>query len=398
MTKQTNCSAFAPTGALMGFVSLGLLAGVALVGGCQPSGGVSASGPYILFNQRVIEGSYYDGLDLDDPDAVFATIFAALPDEVLVYPTENYYYFIMYAGGYQIWGNIRLPAGERDAGLLSFGYFEFHEFPIGATDEKDVSHSKFFSQRDGLIIDRVDAFTYNVRYKGKSVTFRFKELPQTPPKTFALGKDEKFIEQTIDESGYRFFLLFNTVRNYFFWVLNEELGLPDKLEPAPARPTYGKEAETPKPASVELVAGKRSGFVFWVDKEHGNRKVLVSIRQINSRRNDYYDGPFDQLADNYVDQARVAEYMMLAAPALKGRIDKYGYYTDQPKPMRVALSAYYSYRSPSDLWMFVDRAMASDDPYQFISRRGMPTPEEVKRMQEAAEPAPTEPEPEAPQP
>ena len=33
------------------------------------------------------------GPDLDDVDAVFWYVFSRLPDEVLVYPTEHYYYY-----------------------------------------------------------------------------------------------------------------------------------------------------------------------------------------------------------------------------------------------------------------------------------------------------------------
>ena len=65
-----------------------------------------------------------------------------------------------------------------------------------------------------------------------------------------------------------------------------------------------------------------------MDEAHGDRKVLVAVRRLNISRNDYFDGPFDQLADNYADETQVAVYMQRAFPSLQGRIDKYGYYTD----------------------------------------------------------------------
>jgi len=169
-----------------------------------------------------------------------------------------------------------------------------------------------------------------------------------------ISRDEVFIQRTFDESGYRFYLLFNERSNHFLWVLNEEQGVADKLdEIAPG-----------------LLVGRRSGFAFYVDPSTGNRKVLLGVRQLNVNRNDYFDGPFDQLADNYAQETRVAEYMVRAFPALAGRIDRYGYYTDRQQPLRVALSTYFVYLARSDLVTFLERMKVQDDPLGFISRGG----------------------------
>ena len=167
---------------------------------------------------------------------------------------------------------------------------------------------------------------WRAAYRGKQVAFNLHPLEQEPPRQFELAANEKFIQRTFDESGYEFFLLFNTERNYFFWVLNEEGPVPDTFVPDPGIP--------------ELLIGNRSGFAFWVDAEHGDRKVMLAIRRLNSSRNDYYDGPFDQLADNYADETEVAKYMQLAAPGLRGRIDKYGYYTDTERPSRPSVGSW----------------------------------------------------------
>ena len=342
---------------------LGTLYAAALPSGAVAEETATETGgaPYVLLNQKLIEGSWVEGIDLNDPDEVFWTIYSRLPDEVMIYPTENYYYWIMYINGKQIWGNIRLPAGARDRGVVSFGYFEFDEFPSPGGRE-GISGAKYFTDAHGMILTKIDDFTYKARYNKKEVIFHMYKLPQDPPRQFKLGENEKFIERTLDESGMHFFLIYNTERKYFFWVLNEEFPVPDTLEPEPLI------------KSNNVLIGKRSGFVFWVDAEHDDRKVMVAIRQLNSRRNDYYDGPFDQLADNYVDEVKISDYIQEAAPSLRGRIDKYGYYTDREKPMRVALSNYYTYYSKADLIKFVDKAFEADDPYQYISRRGIPEP------------------------
>ena len=313
------------------------------------------SDSYLLFNQNVIEGLTTPPLDLADPDTVFFQVFKGLPDEVVVYPSENYYYFVLYTGERQVWGNIRLAADSRDEGLLSFGYFEFVEF--ASRSGTGINGSKIFSQADGVDVEKIDEFTYLVRAGDKEVTFHLHQLAQTPPSLFRLGDDEVFIERTFDESGYQFFLLFNERENYFFWVLNEETQLPDILEPV----------------ADDLLVGKRSGFAFWVDEAHDARKVLFAVRKLSVTRNDYHDGPFDQLADNYADETNISEYMQRAFPALRGRIDKYGYYTDRERPMRVALSTYLTYFAQSDLLRFMEPFRESSDPYAFISQRGVVT-------------------------
>lgn len=321
-----------------------------------PSGSTgigSDSGSYLLFSQKWVEGLLTDSLDLDDVDEVFWHVFSRLPDEVVIYPSENYYYFKMYVGQRQIWGNIRLAAGRRERGVLSFAYFEYKESQF--VDEPRIKRSKFFTVADGLLIDEVDPFTFVVRYDGKEVTSHLHELSQEQPTLFELGEDEVSVMRTFDESGYQFFLLFNEQSNYLFWVLNEEEPIPDILEPL----------------GEDLLVGRRSGFVFLVDRAHDDRRVLAAVHGENATVNNYYDGPFDQLADNYVEQTNVSHYLELAVPTLQGRIDKYGYYTDREGgSSRVAVSPYYVYFSVRDLEQFMKAVREAEDPFYVISRRG----------------------------
>src|SRR5688572_13308190 len=314
---------------------------------------------FVLLQQFANEGYYKDEVDLEDVDAYFWHIFSRLPDEVTIYPSENYFYFIDYIAGRQIWGNIRLPAGRRERGVLSFGYSEFSEFPSNPGNY--VSRSKYFTEGDGMAIKSKDPFTWLVSYNKKNVTFHLHKLSLEPPKSFALKTNEVFIERNFDESGIQFFLLFNTTGNYFFWVLNEEEIVPDEFIQL----------------EKDILVGRRTGFAFWIDPEKQPRKVLATVRKISVTRNDYYDGPFDQLADNYVDHNKISLWMERAIPSIKGRIDKYGYYTDVERPSRVALSCYGNYYTHAEVIDFVKRAKASSDPYQFISRGGVPTAEQL---------------------
>ena len=181
-----------------------------------PGGGPAhlAQGGYLFLNQRWIEGISSDGPDLGDVDSVFWHVFSRLPDQVMVYPTEHYYYFQLHISGRRFHDNFRLPAKSQEQGGIYFNYFEFSEFPTGGRSPSGTT--KYYTQADGVRVVKVDDFTYRVTHRAKTVTFNHNRLPQEPPKLFSLGEDEAFIERTFDESGYQFFLLFNDEGNYPF--------------------------------------------------------------------------------------------------------------------------------------------------------------------------------------
>lgn len=358
-----NCKT---TGWFLPALILICLLGTTAVSGCRnPS---TTPDLYMRTNQQWIEGISSKDLNILDIDAVFSAVYSQLPGEVTVYPSENYYYFIFYVNGREYWGNIRLPAGSRENGILSFAYFEFDEFNDSVNTP---SYSKLFDNTDGVRIVEVDPFTWTVTYENKSVTFNLYQMGQEPPSLFTLGEDEVFVERTFDESGYQFFLIFKEkeyeisdgvmAEGYFFWVLNEEEEVPDVFD------QVGDEED--------LIVGRRSGFAFWIDPDRGNRKVLASIRSSSSQRNDYYDGPFDQLADNYVylddedpEHVDIITYIVKALPGLEGKIDKYGYYTTGT--MRVALSNYGMYLYQYYLPQFLETGKATSDIYHYFSSRG----------------------------
>ena len=294
------------------------------------------------------------GLDFDDPKALFACVFDALAPEVVVYPSENYYYYILHVQGREIWGNLRLPIEKRDEDLLGFGWFEQREEPNAP--RSGTNGSCFFGTDDGVVVTKQSDFRYTVRYNGKTVVFHLHQIPQHPPALFGLDDDELFVARTLDESGYSFFLLFDKSHHCFFWVLNEEHPPADTL--VPAREDH------------DLLIGKRSGFAFLVDRAHNDRKILMAIDLGNRIRNNYYDGPFDQLADNYADITNVGNLMIDADPTLAGRVDKYGRLLDRNDGARVALAPYYAYTSRSALMRFLRQAKAAEDVRSFISIRG----------------------------
>ncbi len=340
---------------LLATTSIGLI-GCAGADTPAATDGDEAIPSYMALNQDWIEAQSEDALDLADVDAVFWHVFSRLPDEVTVYPSENYYYFKLYVNQRQLWGNLRLAAGRREQGVLSFAYFEFKESPY--VNDPRIQLNKYFTEADGLTIEEKDRFTFVVRYNKKEVVFNLHQLSQEPPKLFPLGEDEVFVMRTFDESGYQWFLLFNERSNYVFWVLNEEELVPDKLQ-------Y---------LAADLVVGRRSGFAFFVDAAHNGRKVLAGIHGDNATTNSYYDGPFDQLADNYVDVTNVSYYLQKTSDTLVGRIDKYGYFTDRiGGSSRVAVSPYFVYFNQDQLASLIGIVRSASDPYRAISSRGQTT-------------------------
>jgi len=306
---------------------------------------------YLLFNQRIIEGLSAQDLDVHNPYEVFSYIFSRLPDEVTVYPSENYFYFFLYADGIQWSGNMRLPARTRADGDLSFAYFEFEDFPLGT--RSGDSHAKMLNEPDGVLVREQSRFIWEVEYEGKIVEFHLNELRQDRPRSFVLDQNEVFIQRTFDESGLQWFLIFNRALNYFSWILNEEEQVPELISEFEENPNY--------------YIGRKSGFLFWNDAEHNNRKVLMAIRRASVQRNDYYDGPFDQLADNYAAETNVSEFMQRAYPDTRGNVDTYGYYLDSENSLRVAISPYYTYGEHEDIHAYLTLFEGTSDPMHFIS-------------------------------
>ena len=94
-------------------------------GGVRTGGRPRRAASSALHNEIAIEdATRRTALGVDDPVAVFAFIFGALPDRVRVYPTENYFYFSFFHNGTRYAGNIRLAVVDRDNGKLHFEYYQ----------------------------------------------------------------------------------------------------------------------------------------------------------------------------------------------------------------------------------------------------------------------------------
>jgi hypothetical protein len=310
--------------ALIAAFAVGLSAAAA-----QPADPAKRAEPTLQTNQAYVEEvTRPTTLAVKDPMAVFGFVMARLPERVKVYPTENYYYFGFIHNGIRYAGNIRLDASNRDEGQVSFGYFED---TAPWYDDAEVKYLVLDSSR-GVTVEKVETLTYRVSYQGKSVVFALNDLSQVKPPAGALEPDEKFIGPIFDESAIRFLLVFNTKLKIFHYLL-------DEAEPV------AEQFFSPK-QNDRILLGKRTGFAFYRDHRL-NRKILIGAFEGNMRANNYFDGPFDQLPDNFIAGETLREAILSVRPQLKGHIDRFGGAPDGS--IRFMIGPYLPYREVGDL-------------------------------------------------
>ena len=321
-----------PTACLVAWLSLSL---AAMVGWTVPQA-LAASGPQVHTNQTYIEEvSAGSSLKIGDMTSVFAYVFASLPSKVKVYPTENYYYFSFYYDGVRYAGNIRLDASDRDKGLVDFTYFP--AFSGWRQDEIDTY--KQFNAADGVKIEKLRPFAYRVTYAQKSVLFELNDLTKAAPPPGLLNPDESYLGPIYDESGIQFFLVFNKRLKLFHYILNETGPVPDEL--------YTSRV------SDRIVIGRRTGFAYYKDDKK-ERKILIGVYRDNVRDNNYFDGPFDQLPDNFLHGKTLKRAIVAAGLARASQIDRLGILPGGAD--RVLIKPYISYSYIEDLKMFADCA------------------------------------------
>jgi hypothetical protein len=285
--------------------------------------------PQIVTNEAMVaEVTRPAAFDIKDPMAVLAFVLGSLPGRVTVYPTENYYYFKFVHAGVPIAGNLRLDPRVRDQGIVQFGYYEDN-----ADWKKDgLEQALELGAKQNVLVERVENLLYRITYQGTSVEFALNDVSQSKPPAAAVGPDERVIGPVFDESAMRFFLVYNTKAKVFHYILDETGAVPDELAPSSR--------------SDRLLVGKRTGFAFYRDHRL-DRKILVGVFEQNILLNNYFDGPFDQLPDNFIEGEALRQAIIDSDPGVKGMIDRLGYFLKEES--RYAISPYMQYRSENDL-------------------------------------------------
>lgn len=305
-------------------------------------GGASAGHIKLHTNQEIIDDLLQPtDLDVKNPDAVFEAVFEQLPAKVTVYPTEGYYYFTFQANGINYAGNIRFDAFDQFDGKVHFAYaneYQYWRKPLDPVYKK-------MGPADGVQVTQVNKFLYKIAFKGKTVEFVLPDLSNVKPAPDMLRSDEVYIGPSWDESGVQFFLVFNKSAKTFLFLLNEtpkvDLYAPSALSPA-------------------VTVGNRTSFVFYKDKL-ANRQILMGDFVGHTMLNDYFDGPFDQLPDNYVKGTALLDAIIEKEPDFRNeKADRYG--ADPTGEFRYGITSYKYYSRLSDLKPIVDCAEKNSDP------------------------------------
>jgi hypothetical protein len=161
------------------------------------------------------------------------------------------------------------------------------------------------------------------------------------PPAATLAPYDQFIGTIFDESAIRFYLVFNTKLKLFHSILDETVKPADVFVPAPV-------------GNWRILIGKRTGFAVYRDQRR-DRKILIGVYHDNVVANNYLDGPFDQIPDNFIEGDKFQQAILAIALNLKGQINRYGSFADD---LRFAVAPYMEYRSPKDLAIF-DRCATS---------------------------------------
>ena len=288
----------------------------------------------VHFNQTWIEDMARN-VDVEDPHKIFAAIFAQLPELANVYPTENYYYFRFSANGRDYAGNFRLHPEEREEGLINFAYF-------------DTSNPTWFKHlllgaKDGVAVEKKGELDYTVTADGHEVLFALNPIRQDSADA-PLAPQERYVGRGFDESGLTFVLAFDETANGFVWVL-DPLQISDV-------------SFAPLGRDTDVHIG--SGFVF-LRQATPERRVLIAINAAEAVRNTYFDGPFDQLPDNWLPETEFQALAFRMSPMLKGRMNARGEFAGGES--RIAIAPYMQYAKLSDVWERVEACRTQDEPH-----------------------------------
>lgn len=298
----------------------------------EPARSESTELPRLTTHESFIEDALRPStLEIDNVQAVFAFVFNSLPARVKVYPTENYYYFSFINGGVRYSGNIRLDIKDRDAGKVHFAYFE----DLAEWREEPPTKYRAFDASTGVTVTKMDRFLYGVAYRGKVVQFELNDLSDVTPAVGLLGPDESYIGPVFDDSAIRFLLIYNSRLKIFHYILDETVKVADGF-------LWTHETD-------RILIAKRSGFAFYHDQQR-NRKILIGVFEANARVNNAYDGPFDQLPDNFIEGDKLQRAIIEVDPEMAGKIDRFGGLLNGSG--RYIIAPYKYYRSEEDLLAF----------------------------------------------
>jgi hypothetical protein len=285
-------------------------------------------------------------VNIENIDEVFGEILNSLAQENTIYPSENYFYFRFSHGNSDFWGNIRLAEADRDLGVIHFAYYEYNENPQGPNDF--YSRYKAFNTEDSPQLKKIADLEYSITLGEKTVKFKLNKNSQDFDNTNLIS-NEKFVMNTVDESGLKFSLVFNG-SNSFLWMLDEK--------------NTGDQIMNFEELNELTLLDKRTGFIFYKDKDVNNRKLLIGVKTINIKRNSYFDGPFDQLAENFMitTDDTFKKQLELTYKYAIGYLDNLGRFVGVDES-RMAITPYYNYDETTEISELVETCREREKTY-----------------------------------
>jgi hypothetical protein len=286
-------------------------------------------------------------LNMSDALDVFRYVFHRLDHEVMIYQSENNLYLRFAAHGRIFGGIITLAIITRDEGIISLSYIERNENPNIAPRVDYMGGGGLFNQSDGVNVKKINDWKYNVTFENKSVIFDLYHAGMDPPKKEKLLAEEVYVGPVFDESGIEMYLIFNKKVNRLYLILNEDRYVREQFQDI----------------GEDVLIGYRTSFAFFNDSKN-DRKILIGVRGENTIQNNWYDGPHDQMPDNYIYYGfipKYLEYLEAAYPGLKGKMDRYGHFLEKDTG-RVAVAPYYVYFYEQDLLNISKACKKMDSP------------------------------------
>ena len=197
-------------------------------------------------------------------------------------------------------------------------------------------------------LSKAGKLSYDVASGGKTVRFELNDLSGVKPPAGAIGPGETYLGPVFDESGIRFFLVFHEELKIFMFILDQS-------------PPVSEQYNVPV-LSDRLSIGIRSGFAFYEDR-YAKRKILVGVNQLNTSVNNYFDGPFDQLPDNFIEGDALKRAILAASPGMEGQIDRFGNSPDNET--RYLIAPYLQYEDESELGVIAQCAATEKPPVYY---------------------------------
>lgn len=297
-------------------------------------------------NQSVLERAwergieeFRDGTEVDsrtmveapafeEPLTIVRHVLRHTPPDAVVHPSEGYYYFSFPLGHRIVSGNLRFS--DVDEGMMSVGYFDAYE-------PRDTRSMLFGQDADGdLAFRRHDDGSVTVRAGDVERRFTIRAPADLPRPTWNLPEGLDLLSSLIDESGVPFALLYDEEAAAFMFALHDELASSDDFVHMEER--------------SDVLIGRRSRFVLYRPGEDWPW-LLVGVLERNSRDNNWFDGPFDQVPPRLDLKDRLER----AYPYVKerGGIDRYGRFVEL-EGQRVAITPYQYYSSVAELMQRID--------------------------------------------